>query len=155
MARDAIVQAAKLRGTKKITNQDSMYADVLLVAARIAHEIMDGPGGLYICGGEPTVVLPKNPGQGGRNQALALELARHIIDRNDIVGLVSGTDGTDGATRAAGAFLDNNTYNKLPGAKEAQRCANSSDYLSRSGDVLTTGPTGTNVMDLAIFQKFS
>ena len=153
VARDAIVRASNLRGIKTITNQENMYADVLWVAARIAHEIMDGPEGLYIYGGEPTVVLPENPGRGGRNQALALELARHIIDRNDIVGLVAGTDGTDGPTHAAGAFLDSKTYNKLPGAKKAQKCADSSDYLSRSGDALTTGPTGTNVMDLAVFLK--
>jgi len=153
VARDAVEQSAKSIGLKTITNQENMYADVLAVGARIAQEVMEGPEGLYVFGGEPTVVLPENPGRGGRNQALALELARYIIDRNDIVGLVAGTDGTDGPTQAAGAFLDGQTYKKLPGAEKALKCADSSDYLSRIGDELITGPTGTNVMDLAILMK--
>ena len=66
---------------------------------------------------------------------------------------MAGTDGTDGPTNAAGAFLDGQTYAKLPGAKKAQKRANAGDYLSRTGDVIITGPTGTNVMDLAIFLK--
>lgn len=153
VARDAMVQAANSLGIKTITNQENMYADVLEVAARIAQEIMEGPEGLYVYGGEPTVVLPKNPGRGGRNQALALELARYIIGRNDIVGLVAGTDGTDGPTHAAGAFLDGVTYKKMPGAEKAQKRADSGEHLSRTGDAVITGPTGTNVMDLAIFLK--
>ncbi|WP_158980732.1 MULTISPECIES: DUF4147 domain-containing protein [Parasedimentitalea] len=153
VARDAIMQAANSLGIKTITNQENMYADVLEVAARIAQEIMGGPEGLYVYGGEPTVVLPRNPGRGGRNQALALELARYIIGRNDIVGLVAGTDGTDGPTHAAGAFLDGVTFKKMPGAEKAQKRADSGEYLSRTGDAVITGPTGTNVMDLAIFLK--
>ena len=153
VARDAVERSAKSVGLKTVVNQESMYADVLAAAARIVQEIMEGPEGLYIYGGEPTVVLPENPGQGGRNQALALELSRYIVGRNDIVGLVAGTDGTDGPTNAAGAFLDGQTYVKLPGEKKAQKRANAGDYLSRTGDVIITGPTGTNVMDLAIFLK--
>ena len=109
--------------------------------------------GLYVYGGEPTVVLPENPGHGGRNQALALEIARFIRTRSDIVGLVAGTDGTDGPTDEAGAFVDGETYLKLPGTEKAQKRADSGAYLARTGDLIFTGPTGTNVMDLAIFLK--
>ncbi len=155
VARDAVEQAGKSAGIWTITNQENMYADVADVASRIAQEIIDGPEGLYIFGGEPTVVLPRNHGSGGRNQALALELARHFMGHRDIVGLVAGTDGTDGDTCAAGSFVDVNTYTKMPGALEAQKNFDSNSYLSRSGDALITGPTGTNVMDLAIFLKQS
>lgn len=153
VARDALVRSATAQGLKTITNQETMYADVLAVAARIAQEIIEGPEGLYVYGGEPTVVLPENPGYGGRNQALALELARLISGRNELIGLVAGTDGTDGPTNAAGAFLDGQTYQKLPGAENAQKRANAGEYLSQTRDAIIAGPTGTNVMDLAIFLK--
>jgi glycerate 2-kinase len=153
VAREAIERSAKSIGLKVISNEENMYADVPEIAARIANEILKGQDGLYIYGGEPTVILPKNPGQGGRNQALALDIARHIINRDGIVGLVAGTDGTDGPTDAAGAFLDGEVYLKLPGVEKAQKRADSGSYLARTGDLIITGPTGTNVMDLAIFLK--
>ena len=153
VARDAVVQGAESLGIRTITNKENLYDDVPVIAARVAHEIMEGPAGLYVYGGEPTVVLPEKPGRGGRNQALALELARLFQDRNDIVGLVAGTDGTDGPTHAAGAFLDGEAYKKLSGAELAQQRADAGSYLSRTGDVIMTGPTGTNVMDLAIILK--
>ncbi|MEW7008444.1 DUF4147 domain-containing protein [Lentilitoribacter sp. EG35] len=153
VARNAIEQNAKLNGRTVISNEENMYANVPEIAAQIANEIINGKPGLYVYGGEPTIILPQNPGRGGRNQALALEIARHISKRDDIVGLVAGTDGTDGPTDAAGAFLDGETYLKLPGAEGAQERADSGSYLAQAGDLIITGPTGTNVMDLAIFLK--
>lgn len=155
VAREAVERSAKSIGIKTIVNQENMYADVLEIAAQIAHEIIKGPDGLYVYGGEPTVVLPENPGKGGRNQALALEIARHIQSRTDITGLVAGTDGTDGPTNAAGAFLDGDTFSLEPGAENALRNADSASFLTLTGDQIITGPTGTNVMDLAIFLKYS
>ncbi|NIZ61689.1 MOFRL family protein [Sedimentitalea sp. CY04] len=153
VAREAVVRDAQGRGLTVIANEETMYADVAEVAAQIALDVRDGPCGLYLYGGEPTVILPKNPGQGGRNQALALELARHFRNRSDVSGLVAGTDGTDGPTDAAGAFLDGDTFDMEPGADEALTRANSACYLARTGDQIITGPTGTNVMDLAILIK--
>lgn len=155
VARDAVVRDAGAKGLNVIVNKETMYADVADVAARIAKDVRDGPCGLYVYGGEPTVVLPKNPGKGGRNQALALELARHFRNRTDISGLVAGTDGTDGPTDAAGAYLDGDTFEMEPGASEALKRANSAHYLKRIGDQIITGPTGTNVMDLALLIKHS
>ena len=153
VAREAVVRDAQGRGLTVVANEETMYADVADVAAQIAQDVRDGPCGLYLYGGEPTVILPKNPGQGGRNQALALELARHFRNRSDVSGLVAGTDGTDGPTDAAGAFLDGDTFDLEPGADEALTRANSACYLARTGDQIITGPTGTNVMDLAILIK--
>ncbi len=155
VAREAVVRRAQSIGIKIISNQESMYADVNEIAARIANEITVGPDGLYVYGGETTVVLPKNPGKGGRNQALALEIARHVRNRTDLTGLVAGTDGTDGPTNAAGAFLDGDSFSSEPGAEDALRSADSASFLARTGNQIITGPTGTNVMDLAIFLKQS
>ncbi len=153
VARTAIAADAAKKGLKVIANSEVMYSDVTEVADRIAKDVIDGPAGLYIYGGEPTVVLPKNPGSGGRNQALALELASRFRNRNGISGLVAGTDGSDGPTKAAGAFLDGESYDAKPGADKALRQANSAAFLAHTGDQVITGPTGTNVMDLAILIK--
>jgi len=69
-----------------------------------------------VLGGEPTVILPPNPGRGGRNQALALALAREIAGDPGLVVVVGGTDGTDGPTDAAGAITPAG-----PGAKAPRR----------------------------------
>lgn len=153
VARMAVAQQAERNGLTVVTNTEAMYADVTDVADRIAADVSDGPAGLYIYGGEPTVVLPPNAGLGGRNQALALELARRLRNNDGICGLVAGTDGSDGPTDAAGGFLDGGTFDKDTGAEEALIEANSATYLARIGDQIVTGPTGTNVMDLALLIK--
>lgn len=150
IARDAVAAEAQANGLTVVTNAESMYADVAEVAKRIADQVNGGPQGTYIFGGEPTVVLPEKPGKGGRNQALALELARYFRNCEGIIGLVAGTDGSDGPTEAAGAYFDGATFDKATGAAQALIAADSARYLARTGDQLITGPTGTNVMDLAI-----
>ena len=153
VARAAVAEDAAKKGLHVVANSEAMYSDVTDVAARIAADVNTGPAGLYIYGGEPTVVLPENPGRGGRNQALALELARRFRNREGISGLVAGTDGSDGPTDAAGAFLDGDTFDAEPGATEALATANSATFLAHTGDQIITGPTGTNVMDLALIIK--
>lgn len=153
VARAAVARDATTKGLHVVANSEVMYTDVADVAERIASDVRHGPSGLYIYGGEPTVVLPENPGRGGRNQALALELARHFRKRDGICGLVAGTDGSDGPTDAAGAFLDGDTFDAEAGAEDALRNANSATFLAHTGDQIVTGPTGTNVMDLALVIK--
>jgi len=96
------------------------------------------------------VVLPDNPGRGGRNQSLALALAEHIVGRQDISLLVAGTDGTDGPTAAAGGLVDGDTWGAAVKARTALEQANAGPYLERQGALFVTGPTHTNVMDLVI-----
>jgi glycerate 2-kinase len=103
---------------------------------------------VMVLGGEPTVVLPENPGRGGRNQALALALAQQIAGVDGLHVVVGGTDGSDGPTDAAGAIVDGTTWG--PGANEALARADSGTWLDRRGALLVTGPTGTNVMDLLV-----
>ncbi len=106
-----------------------------------------------ISGGETTVTVKGN-GIGGRNMELALSFAIEIEGIHGITLLSAGTDGTDGLTDAAGAIVDGNTIKK---AKE--RNLNPQKYLDNNdsynffkiiGELFTTGPTGTNVMDLQI-----
>ncbi|MEW5423422.1 DUF4147 domain-containing protein [Amorphus sp. 3PC139-8] len=152
IARQAILAAARAKGPKIVADGETLYGDVEDVAAAIASEVDQGANGLYVYGGEPTVVLPENPGLGGRNQTLALLLAAHFQGRDDVIGLVAGTDGTDGPTEATGAFFDGETY-QSPAARDALTSANSAEYLAGVGDQFVTGPTGTNVMDLALILK--
>jgi glycerate 2-kinase len=106
-----------------------------------------------IAGGETTVTL-RGTGKGGRNQELALAAALALDGWNDITFLSAGTDGTDGPTDAAGAIVDGSTIqrgNALGIAAKTHLQNNDSyHYLKKLGDLLVTGATGTNVMDLQI-----
>ena len=150
IARQAVVDSAKRAGHEVIVNEESLYDDVYRVSQRIGSLLLEGKKGLYVFGGEPTIKLPANPGNGGRNQSLALALAGEIAGRDNITIMVAGTDGTDGPTDAAGAVVDGSTFKHLSDARLALEQANAGDYLRRSGDIFISGPTGTNVMDLVI-----
>lgn len=106
-----------------------------------------------LAGGELTVEV-KGSGLGGRNQELALVVAREIQGRPEIVVLSAGTDGTDGPTDAAGAFADGQSWARAreSGIEPERALADNDSYrlFDRLGDLLRTGPTGTNVNDLVI-----
>jgi hydroxypyruvate reductase len=139
---------------------------------RLAGRVMDAPGegGAPVCivgGGETTVVLAgaASPAAtpaaderlGGRCQELALAAARVLAERG-IGGraaiLAAGTDGRDGPTDAAGAIVDESTWRRIAdaGRDPAADLARHTSYaaLDAAGALLRTGPTGTNVMDLAV-----
>ena len=147
IARSAAARAAEEAGLKVLSSEETLYADVNDAALGIAGGL-DGQPGLRIWGGEPTTVLPENPGQGGRNQALALTVARHIAGRDGLSVLVAGTDGSDGPTTAAGGIVDGATWT-ADGADHLAR-ADSGPFLAARGALFESGPTGTNVMDLAL-----
>jgi hydroxypyruvate reductase len=133
-------------------NSESLYDDIEILAPQIAHRLLSGANGLYIFGGEPTVVLPDAPGKGGRNMALALLLAREIAGHEGLRILVAGTDGTDGPTDAAGALVDGTTWGD--GAQNAIDRADAAPWLDARGALFRSGQTGTNVMDLLIAERF-
>lgn len=151
IARAAVVAEAQAMGLRIRTNAETLYQDVTILAPKLARTLVSGAAGLHLWGGEPTVVLPPNPGRGGRNQALALSLAREIAGQDRLTVLVAGTDGTDGPTDAAGAVIDGTTWH--PSGAEALRKADAGSWLDPRGALLRTGPTGTNVMDLVIALK--
>ncbi|MBN1860959.1 MAG: DUF4147 domain-containing protein [Candidatus Thermoplasmatota archaeon] len=106
----------------------------------------------FISGGEPTVTI-HGTGVGGRNQELVLGCVKEIAG-SDMVIASFATDGIDGTSRAAGALADGNTL-----ARAMQQNLHPSRLLKENdsyrffhslGDMLQTGPTGTNVMDIQI-----
>lgn len=150
LARQQAAQRAGELGLAVQCNEETLYGDVFELAQKIGAELRAATAGVYIWGGEPTVVLPDNPGRGGRNQSLALALAEHVAGRDDISLLVAGTDGTDGPTEAAGGLVDGDTWGEDSAARAALQQADAGTYLERQGALFVTGPTHTNVMDLVI-----
>ena len=106
-----------------------------------------------IAGGETTVTL-RGDGKGGRNQELALAAALHLDGWPTITLLSGGTDGTDGPTDAAGALVDGKTLTRARAQDlEARTFLDRNDsysFFKTLNDLVVTGPTGTNVMDLQI-----
>lgn len=106
-----------------------------------------------ISGGETTVTI-EGKGQGGRNQEFVLASAIDIDGLENIVILSAGTDGNDGPTDAAGAIADGTTITRAEklglNAFESLSENNSYNFFKPLNDLLITGPTNTNVMDLRI-----
>ncbi|MFC1815051.1 glycerate kinase [Thermodesulfobacteriota bacterium] len=106
-----------------------------------------------LSGGETTVSI-KGKGLGGRNQEFVLAAAIDIAGHNNIVVLSAGTDGNDGPTDAAGALADTHSLEKANDLNldphEFLSNNDSYHFFEKLGDLLKTGPTNTNVMDLRI-----
>jgi hydroxypyruvate reductase len=132
--------------------------EVARVHAAIAKEIRATgrpvkPPACVISGGETTVTI-RGAGLGGRNQEFALAVALDIAGLKDIVVLSAGTDGTDGPTDAAGAMADGGTIARAE-ARGISAAAHLSDndsyhFFEQLGNLIKTGPTGTNVADVRI-----
>lgn len=132
--------------------------DVAKVHAAIAKEILSSGQPIerpacIISGGETTVTI-RGQGLGGRNQEFALAAAIEISGLKEVVILSGGTDGTDGPTDAAGAMADGTTLHRArERGLEAERYLRENDsyhFFQPLGDLLITGPTYTNVMDLRL-----
>ncbi len=107
----------------------------------------------FIAGGE-TVVQLVGTGLGGRNQEIALSGAMGIAGQDNVAIFSVGSDGTDGPTDAAGGYCDNETVATLTekGVNVSAMLANNDAYhaLQQSDGLIITGPTGTNVNDVAV-----
>lgn len=123
------------------------------VAARVRAENADGGPLALLFGGETTVTV-RGGGRGGRNQELALALAVELAGEEGIVAGALGTDGVDGPTPAAGAIVDARTVARGAerglDAREALHRNDSHTFLRATGDLVVTGPTGTNVADVVV-----
>lgn len=107
-----------------------------------------------LAGGETTVTLA-GEGLGGRNQEMALTAAIELENTENIEALFAGTDGTDGPTDATGGFAFNTSAAKMEGLAQTYLASHDSYHaLKKSEDLLVTGPTLTNVMDMAILLVF-
>ena len=120
--------------------------------ARVHGTPLRGPA-CIVTGGETTVTI-RGDGKGGRNQEFALAAAIDLAGLKDTLILSGGTDGTDGPTDAAGAIADGTTCERAEKLGLAAK-----DYLARNdsyhffeplGDLIMTGPTNTNVMDVRL-----
>jgi hydroxypyruvate reductase len=105
-----------------------------------------------IWGGETTVTLGGSAGQGGRSQELALAAARELAGTRGTMLLAAGTDGRDGPTDAAGAFVDGGTWERIGAAgRDPEADLHGHDAypaLDAAGALFRPGMTGTNVMDV-------
>lgn len=128
------------------------------VFASIAHEIKSSSRPLsapcaILAGGE-TVVHLRGEGTGGRNQEMALAAAIAIEGLDDVAFLALASDGTDGPTDATGGLVDGQSAIRMRAAgidpREALEKNDAYHALAASGDLLKSGPTGTNVNDIAV-----
>ena len=157
-ARDALLARAHQMGVEAFNHPGHFQGDAEELAAQFCDEMLNGQVGLYLWGGESSVVLPEKLGRGGRNQHLALAAARYLSGHENVLLLCAGTDGSDGPTEDAGALVDGGTVQRGEweglSAIDALELADSGRFLEASGDLIQTGPTGTNVMDLVIGWKW-
>ncbi|MHB1012524.1 MAG: glycerate kinase type-2 family protein [Desulfobacteria bacterium] len=120
---------------------------------KAAEALSPGHAVALVAGGETTVTV-RGSGKGGRNQEFALSAAVELSGEGAMAVLAAGTDGIDGPTDAAGAYADGSTVVRAasleldPGAHLENNDA--FPFFEALGDLVVTGPTGTNVADLAI-----
>jgi glycerate 2-kinase len=140
-----LVLSSQIEGeTREIAR---MHAAIAREAAQTGRPVK--PPACIITGGETTVTI-KGCGLGGRNQEFALAAAIDIAGLSNTVIFSAGTDGTDGPTDAAGAIADGGTLARNPQARSFLDDNNSYRYFEQLGDLVMTGPTNTNVMDVRI-----
>lgn len=161
---DAITAAgeeAKKRGystlilSSYVEGETESVAKVHAAIARQIHETgqpVSAPA-CILSGGETTVTLKGN-GKGGRNQQFVLCCVRRIAGPFPTVILSGGTDGNDGPTDAAGAIADNLTLEKADGKNlkidDYLKQNDSYHFFQKLNDLVITGPTNTNVMDIRL-----
>ena len=161
MAVDAAALEARALGFRTMVLSTFVQGEAREVArihAAIAREIRSSGRPLrapacVISGGETTVTI-RGQGVGGRNQEFALAAAIDIAALENMLILSGGTDGTDGPTDAAGAIADGTTISRAAaeGLDATAYLANNDAYhfFEPLGDLVKTGPTGTNVADIQI-----
>jgi glycerate 2-kinase len=125
-------------------------------ARGVARDLVDrarrlDPPACVIATGETTVTV-RGSGKGGRCQEFALAAAIEIEGQKDFTVLAAGTDGTDGPTSAAGGVVDGETVSRgRTAALDANALLDDNDsyrFLQSTGDLLLSGPTNTNLLDL-------
>jgi hydroxypyruvate reductase len=148
------VEEGDLAGEAAAAGEDLVTQGQALQGERVAR----------VLGGESTVTLGPGSGVGGRNQELALAAARALAGSPDEAVLALASDGEDGTTGAAGAVVDGGTWEAIrragidPGAALRRHDSHTalaalSGMSGGSGALLSTGPTGTNTADVAVYLR--
>lgn len=162
LALEAAAEAAAQRGLAVTVGEGRLSGEAREVgralarlAVAAARQGVPPSGRCLISGGETTVTV-RGRGRGGRNLELALAFAIEAAGHPGITLLSAGTDGTDGPTGAAGAVVTDSTLARVKtlGLDPLAYLDDNDSYtfFARLGDLVVTGPTGTNVMDLQIVQ---
>ena len=149
-------EASRLGYRTEVFGRD-LAGEVHRTARRFANRLAilgAGPApAALLAGGELTLKVTGD-GRGGRSQEFALVAAGHLEGVSGAALLAAGTDGTDGPTDAAGAFADGTSWSRARARgldpETALRHNDSWSLFRATGDLLITGPTGTNVMDLMV-----
>ena len=153
----AAANAAEELGYEPVILTDQLACQAREAGSFLASILKTNAGGsrkmAFIAGGE-TVVKLTGTGKGGRNQELALAAAPGIDGIPGAAVFSVGSDGTDGPTDAAGGYVDHETASELrsQGVDIAQVLRDNDSYhaLQKSEGLIITGPTGTNVNDVAV-----
>ncbi|MCP4677404.1 MAG: glycerate kinase [Deltaproteobacteria bacterium] len=162
-AAEAAVRAAKKNGLNArlvTTTLEGEAREIGLKAAALAEDLVNQPlprPACLVLGGETTVTV-HGPGKGGRNQELALSAATAIDGLDGVMIVALATDGDDGPTDAAGAIATGETISRARGlgidAMSYLDDNNAYPFFDALGDLIRTGPTGTNVADLLFIFAF-
>jgi hydroxypyruvate reductase len=158
LALDAAARRARELGFRTLVLSSEIQGETREIArmhAAIAREIVSTSRPVkapacIVTGGETTVTL-RGDGLGGRNQEVVLAAALEIAGLANVVVLSAGTDGSDGPTDAAGAIADGDTLLRNPDGRRYLDRNDSYRYFQPLHDLVITGPTNTNVMDVRIF----
>ena len=158
IALSAIKTAAEEKGYNAKIISSSLEGEAIVASkfiAQLAKEnaLSEQIPACLIFGGETTVTV-SGEGKGGRNQEFCLSIAIEIDGINNITFLSGGTDGIDGQTEAAGAICNGRTIERAKRlGLDAVKFLNNNDsyiFFSKFDDLIITGATNTNVMDIQI-----
>ncbi len=151
----ALKLASKILSNKKVYRHKTLLFKTVQHTQEIVSEVITKQPefDVYIFGSEATIALPKNAEKGGRNQHLALSFAEHLPVKGEYVFVSIGTDGTDGDTPLAGAWVDKRVVPYTAKIKDALKKANSFALVNKLGLGIHTGATGCNVMDVIMVFK--
>ncbi|HSM50510.1 MAG TPA: DUF4147 domain-containing protein [Thermoanaerobaculia bacterium] len=160
MAAEAVAAEAARCGFDARVVSTELCGEARAAGAALARAALDARATRPLClvwGGETTVTV-RGPGRGGRNQELALGATRVLAGHGRIAILSFATDGVDGPTEAAGALATGDTLARAAtlglSADQALAANDSEPFFRALGDLWITGPTGTNVNDLAVALVF-
>jgi hydroxypyruvate reductase len=148
---DAAAKAARRYGYAVRREKRRLSGEARAAGLRLARLARRLPaGGVLLAGGETVVTLSRRHGRGGRSLELALA-ASPVLAGTDLALLAAGSDGRDGSSRAAGAFVDGRTLARARrrGVEpdEVLRRHDSRTFFAASGGLFVTGPTEGNVGD--------
>jgi glycerate 2-kinase len=156
LALEAAAGKAIALGYHTIIHSSTLTGETRIVAAdftALLHQLTTGLPVCILAGGETTVTV-RGSGKGGRNQEFALAAALELQGVPHVLLLSAGTDGTDGPTDAAGAIATGDTVERAEAlglsARDHLERNDSYPFFDALGDLVKTGPTGTNVMDIQI-----